>query len=88
MQIEFSTKFKKAYTKRIQPNEILEKRFWEKLKIFQADPFDRSLKTHKLLGDLADICAFSVDYDCRVVFEFLKNGDVTLLNVGTHRQVY
>lgn len=88
MQIEFSTKFKKAYKKRIQPNEVLQKRFWEKLALFQIDPFDRSLKTHKLIGELSALYAFSVDYDCRVVFEFLPNGDVTLLNIGTHRQVY
>ena len=88
MQIEFSTGFKKAYKKRVLVSETLDKRFWEKLAIFQNDPFDRSLKTHKLIGELSDCYAFSVDYDCRVVFEFTEDGDVTLLNIGTHRQVY
>lgn len=88
MLIEFSTGFKKAYKKRILNNKGLKKRFWEKLAVFQIDAFDRSLKTHKLIGELSDFYAFSVDYDCRVVFEFDENGDVTLLNIGTHRQVY
>jgi len=57
------------------------------LRRFQADPFDPSLRIHKLSGELAGKWAFSVAYDLRVVC--LIEGDLAyLLAVGTHDEVY
>ena len=61
--------------------------FSRALKRFQADPFDPSLRTHKLTGDLAGKWAFSAGYDLRVVC-MLENDVAYLLAVGGHEEVY
>ncbi|MGH2352015.1 MAG: type II toxin-antitoxin system RelE/ParE family toxin [Chloroflexota bacterium] len=57
------------------------------LRLFQANPRDPRLDTHKLGGPLEDKWAFSFGYDRRVVFEWDGNVAV-LLNAGTHDEVY
>ena len=57
------------------------------------DPFDSSLRTHKLKGDLGGIWSCSVDYDNRILFEFMINPDseeedIFLLTLGSHDDVY
>jgi len=51
------------------------------------------LHTHKLKGDLAGSWACTVDFEYRIVFEFVPDGktqkEVILLEaVGTHDEVY
>ena len=88
MKIEFSPVFKKSYRKRILKNAILRSRFEEKLTLLQLNPFDPKLETHKLSGLLKDRLAFSVTYDCRVIFSFKGKETIVLLDIGTHEQVY
>jgi len=52
VEVSFSSSFKRAFKKRIQGNIDLEARFWQKLEQFTADPFEQSLRTHKLSGKL------------------------------------
>ena len=52
MEVSFSSSFKRAFKKRIQGNIDLEARFWQKLELFTIEPFDPTLKTHKLSGKL------------------------------------
>lgn len=65
MEVSFSSSFKRAFKKRIKGNADLEARFWQKLEQFTIDPFDPTLKTHRLSGKLNDFCSFTVDYDER-----------------------
>jgi len=51
------------------------------------------LHSHKLKGELAGAWACTVDYDNRILFEFVENpqpGDeeILLLTMGTHDEVY
>ena len=48
----------------------------------------RQLRTHKLSGKLEGLWAFSVDEDCRVVFEFIGEDRVLLIDIGSHDEVY
>ena len=57
------------------------------LRRFQADPFDPSLRTHKLSGELEGKWAFSAGYDLRVVC-LLEGAVAYLLVVGSHDEVY
>lgn len=57
------------------------------LRLFQDDPGDPRLDTHKLSGPLAGLWAFSFGYDARVVFEW-DGAVAVLLNVGSHDEVY
>ena len=64
-------------------------RFWSAMELFGSDPFAHVLRTHKLTGKLSGCWAFSVEHDCRVVFQFVKgHGKVLLIDVGTHEEVY
>ncbi|MEQ9236866.1 MAG: plasmid stabilization protein [Coleofasciculus sp. E2-BRE-01] len=55
---------------------------------FTVDPFEPSLKTHKLSGKLKDLCSFSVDYDERVLFYFTEDGKAVFVDIGSHDEVY
>jgi mRNA-degrading endonuclease YafQ of YafQ-DinJ toxin-antitoxin module len=66
----------------------LQARFWQKLELFIIDPFEPSLKTHKLSGKLKDLWSFSVEYDERVVFYFTEDEKAVLVDIGSHDEVY
>ena len=51
------------------------------------------MRSHKLKGDLAGTWACSVDYEIRILYEFVENPDtgereILLLTLGTHDEVY
>jgi mRNA-degrading endonuclease YafQ of YafQ-DinJ toxin-antitoxin module len=88
MEVSFSSSFKRVFKKRIKGNPDLEARFWQKLEQFTLDPFDPSLKTHKLSGRLKEFWSFSVDYDERVLFYFTDNEKAVFVDFGSHDEVY
>jgi len=61
IEVTFHTTFIKQFKKKIKGKPELEDKFYEKLKIFIFNPFDYSLKTHKLSGKLSDLYSFSID---------------------------
>ena len=80
--------FKRSYKKRVKVDSNLKKKFWTRMEIFSDDPFANQLKTHKLSGKIKGYWAFSVDDDCRVVFEFIGEDSVLLVDIGSHDEVY
>lgn len=80
--------FKRSYRKKVKRNEELKRRFWAKIELFTSNPFSPQLRTHKLSGKLKDQWAFSVDDDCRIVFEFINENNVLLIDIGSHDEVY
>ena len=65
MEINVTPRFVKSYNK-------LRKEIQEKAKVkeavFRKNPFDKRLKTHKLLGKEKESWAFWVDYSYRLSF--------------------
>ncbi|HEX8773041.1 MAG TPA: type II toxin-antitoxin system YafQ family toxin [Pyrinomonadaceae bacterium] len=88
IEIAFSSSFKRAFRKRVQGNAALEARFWERTTLFRNNPFNPSLKTHKLSGQLKDLWSFSIEYNVRVVFSFIEDEKALFLDIGTHKEVY
>jgi addiction module RelE/StbE family toxin len=88
ISIAFSSSFKKVFAKSIKNNPDLEELFWEKVKLFIENPFDKRLRTHKLSGKLKDLWSFSVRYDIRVVFYFEDRRKCVFVDIGTHNEVY
>lgn len=88
MEISFSSSFKRAFKKRIKGKIELETRFWKKLEQFTVNPFNPSLKTHKLSGKLKDLWSFSVDYDARILFYFTEEEKAVFVDIGSHDEVY
>ncbi len=81
MRIVYSWQFVKDF-KRLDLQ--IQRKSREKEVIFRENPFDVRLRTHKLSGRLEGLWSFSVDYDCRIVFE-LKNEKVAIFHaVGGH----
>ena len=81
MKIFYTPKFVKTYKKIPIKIRLLAVK---KEKIFLANPHDPRLNTHSLTGDLDGSWSFSVNYQYRVVFNFLENNDILFLVIGTH----
>lgn len=63
------------------------------LRQLAEEPFHPSLHSHKLKGELAGVWACTVDYDNRILFEFIQGSEsdaeeIYLLTMGTHDEVY
>ena len=81
MEISYSPKFAKEYKKL---SNSIKSKAEKKEKTFRLDPFDKSLKTHKLSGKLQDLWAFSIDYKHRIIFEFVQDDIITFHLIGNH----
>jgi addiction module RelE/StbE family toxin len=91
--LTFASSFKRAYKATVRRSPDLQPKILAKLGLLSADPFDASLRTHKLKGRLAGAWSCSVEYDCRIVFSFVENPDsgaeeILLIDIGTHDEVY
>ena len=78
IKISWDQGFKRTYRKKVKQDAELKDRFWEAAKIFEKDPFHPRLRTHKLTGKLEGLWAFSVSFDCRVIFNFVSKAEVLL----------
>ncbi|MEG5056938.1 type II toxin-antitoxin system mRNA interferase toxin, RelE/StbE family [Microcoleus sp. A2-C5] len=91
--ITFAQSFKRAYKALIRKHPELQPKVEAILRLLAENSFEPSLQTHKLRGQLAGSWACSVEYDCRIVFNFVENpesGDeeILLLDIGSHDEVY
>lgn len=81
MEIFYTSRFKreaKKLAKTLRP--VVEERIlW-----FQKNPFDSRLHTHKLTGGLRGFCAFSINMNIRIVFEFDGKQKVVFHTIGDH----
>ncbi len=81
MELYYSSKFVKSYSKLSQRIKNLAEK---KEKVFIKDPFNETLKTHKLRGDFVGFWAFSVNRGYRIIFDFLDENMVRFYDIGTH----
>lgn len=88
IKVTWDTGFKRIYRKSVKNNQELKRRFWTAIELFSKDPFNPRLRTHKLTGELEGLWAFSVAYACRVIFTFQSKGEVLLIDIGGHDEVY
>jgi addiction module RelE/StbE family toxin len=89
----FSSSFKREFKAIIRRRPELKQRIEDRLRVLANDPFDPSLRTHKLKGKLAGSWSCTVEYDCRIVFDFVKNEnsgeeEILLIDIGSHDEVY
>jgi len=88
IRIAWDQGFEKIYRRKVRNDALLKQRFWKAMELFSRNPFHPRLRTHKLSGKLEGLWAFTVAYDCRVVFKFLNGDEVLLVDVGGHEEVY
>ena len=84
MRVIYKKKFKKAFKK--QPKKIQNK-FFEKIAIFQKDPFHHILNNHALSGEFKNVRSFDVTGDIRVHYAVV-DGVVILLTIDSHSELY
>ncbi len=73
MKLVAHKSFKRAFKKLIKKNPQLKAKVLNILDLLENDPFTRSLKSHKLTGDLDGYWSCSVNYDCRIIFTFSQD---------------
>ncbi len=91
--LAWSNSFKRAFKKTTRRQPELYDRIAQTLKRLADDPFDPVLRSHKLRGDLSGTWACTVEYDCRIVFEFVRRSEsgeeeILLIDIGKHDEVY
>ena len=93
MNLIFASSFTRSMKSLIKKNPQLKLRIEERLNLLQSEPFNPLLRTHKLKGELAGAWSCSVEYDCRIVFNFICNEstgeeEILLIDIGSHDEVY
>jgi addiction module RelE/StbE family toxin len=92
-RLVIASSFKRAFKSLIRREPEMEEKIAARLEILVTDPFHPSLKTHKLKGKLLGAWSCTVEYDCRIVFNFQQNPDldleeILLIDIGSHDEVY
>ncbi len=64
--------------------KVIQEKAVRRDKIFQKEPFQQSLETHKLKGNLKKYWSYSVDKHYRVLFRFEKKNLAIYFDIGTH----
>lgn len=91
--IGWTPKSLRAFKRLVRKNPHLRSLVAKTLQKLTEDAFHPSLRTHKLMGELSDIWSCSIDYNYRILFQFIEDSEnhsssILLLNIGTHDEVY
>lgn len=81
MLIQYSARFRKQYLKLHLDIQALAE---ERILIFEENPSDPRLKTHKLNGKMKGCWAFSINYSYRIIFYFFNEQTIRLSIIGNH----
>jgi addiction module RelE/StbE family toxin len=86
MEIIYSKPFRKALAK-LAPRDFVAVE--ESVSLFQENRWNPILRDHALKGKMKGLRAFSAGFDLRIIYRdeggFIT---ITLLDVGTHNQIY
>lgn len=82
VDIEYSSEFIRKY-KKLEPSQKDEVR--DRLDEFRNPKNHLKLKVHALRGSMKGLCAFSLNYSDRIVFQWSKNKKTAyMLDLGDH----
>ena len=89
----WSSGFTGAFRRTVRRQPGLRTTIERALRQLAEDPFQPALHSHKLKGELTGAWACTVDYDNRILFEFVQGPEsgeeeIHLLTMGTHDEVY
>lgn len=91
MKLIESQRFIKNANRLTRHNKYLDNKLERTLEKLKANPFDESLRTHKLKGNLYGLYSSKVTDDIRIIFDFVQEGTelcILLLSIGKHEEVY
>ncbi len=85
----YTDSYMKRAKKFIKKHPDLISQYEKTLKILELNPYHPSLKIHKLIGNLKDLCSISINVSYRVTLElYIIDKEIILVNVGHHNDVY
>nr|WP_267871598.1 type II toxin-antitoxin system YoeB family toxin [Nostoc sp. CHAB 5715] len=89
----WSPTFVRAFKRLVKKNPELRSQIEQVLQQIAEDPFQLSLRSHKLKGDSSGRYSCSIDYRNRILFKFVTNPEsgeeeILLLTLGSHDEVY
>lgn len=87
MRIKAAPSFIRQANKVLKRNSRLKNKFKQAIEKLINDPFEPSLKTHKLKGDLKEFWSCSVNYETRLRFKIIEDA-IELMDIGPHDEVY
>ena len=85
MQIIYSNDFLKAA--RLVPKEV-QKKLANLLEIFKGNPFYPQLHTKPLVGKLKSFYSFRITRDWRVIFRFINQQEIFLIDIAHRKDIY
>jgi addiction module RelE/StbE family toxin len=86
-KLKYAPEYLRSAKKIAKKHPQLREPYTELLNKLSENPFDPSLHTHSLTGELKGKYACSLTYELRVVF-MLYDDIVHLLDIGSHDEVY
>ncbi len=85
----FTANYEKIEKRFLQRHPQLLERYAKTLALLEHDPFHPSLRLHALQGRLAGLHSVSINLQYRITLELeLREGDIILVSVGSHGEVY
>ena len=77
--------YSKSFAKKLERFSKKDKeKILQKIHIFWQNPFDPSLKTHKLTGKFKNYWSFSIAFNLRIMFQLDKQETVAFIDIGSH----
>lgn len=77
-----------AFKKIKKLSSLDSKSFYKVVEKLKINPYDHSLKTHKLKPPFVDTYSCSLSFKKRVLFIILVKDSVTIVDIGSHDEVY
>lgn len=81
--------YNKRAKKFLRKHPEIRNQYRKTLELLELDPYHPSLRLHGLEGRLQDLSSVSINMSYRIVLELeIKGAAITLIDVGSHDQVY
>ncbi len=85
----FTASYEKIERRFLQRHPQLLERYAKTLALLEIDPFHPSLRLHALKGRLTGLHSVSINIQYRITLELeLREGEIILVSVGSHGEVY
>ena len=84
IEIGFTASFMRESKKLAKMNAELREEIAEAIDLFKHRKNHQKLKVHKLHGNLKDFHSFSVNYQYRIIFEWITNNKAVFHDVDDH----
>lgn len=89
----YSLVFPESYIRRarkfLRKHPDIINQYRKTLQLLELNPYHPSLRLHSLEGRLSGLSSVSINISYRIVIELIiKEGEILLVNIGKHDQVY